>query len=121
MGVYYNVDGFDLKGSPQVSRGFSRLKENGGDGDTFYLDWILLDDGEVDLLDGRDEFKSMGDFECDLLFLHELGVRGYIETVSEHHDFCRFELDDEGVKRFVGAVAYCETPEGVVNRESLKL
>jgi len=121
MGLYYTVENWDLKASPEVSKGFSRLKENGGDGDTFYLDWIVLDTAEVDLNDGCYEFKLMGDFECDLLFLQELGVCGYVEIASEFHDFLRFELDAEGVKRFVGAVVYGETPEGVVNRESLKL
>jgi hypothetical protein len=121
MGVYHYVDSLDLKGSPQVSVGFSRLKENGDDGDTFYLDWIVLDNGQVDLNDGDYEFKWMGDFESDLLFLQDMGVRGRIEISSEFHDYFRFVLDDEGVKYFTGQVIYGKFPDGSVTKDSIKL
>lgn len=84
--------------------------------------WFVDDGGYVDIESPEElYFQFPRALVEELQKLQELGVRGHVITVNSRLDeISRYELDDDGIKEYVGTVTFSDAPLKEVKVEKEK-
>jgi len=110
MGYYMTIAGHNLEYNGDIQIKVNEYLES----KEFYLPWNYSD-GCLDLDDNY--FKWSNDFIKDLLVLKSFGVRGNVICYGEQGEYLKYEINDQGIKEYFGAVSFPEKPGNVIKSE----
>lgn len=109
MSYYITITEQGLRSKRDISKELDECLEEG----RLYFVW-QHGDGYVDLDEGY--FKWDDEFLKDLLVLKGLGVRGCLACYGEEGEYYKYEIDDEGVKEYLGSIVFPEKPDRIYKK-----